>query len=73
MLTTLLAPHRLGTLQDFDVPRVLDELLAWYASHRHLTSPSDRPPLCAPFWRGRMGLDKDAQIALYSRTVAESE
>ncbi|TBU42100.1 Sucrase/ferredoxin-like-domain-containing protein [Dichomitus squalens] len=57
----------LGTVQECDVPRLLDELLAWHAAHRHVASPHDRPPLCPPFWRGRMGLDKEEQIALHAR------
>ncbi|KAI0916226.1 hypothetical protein AcV5_003222 [Taiwanofungus camphoratus] len=54
----------LGTLQEVDVPRVLDEML-----QRHAVSEPDYrtlPPLCPPFWRGRMGLDKEEQIALHS-------
>ncbi|KAI0646267.1 Sucrase/ferredoxin-like-domain-containing protein [Trametes meyenii] len=65
----------LGGIQDFDVPHVLDDILAWHASNRQATSdgsttgPSARDvaPLCAPFWRGRMGLDKDEQLALFAR------
>ncbi|KAI0746728.1 Sucrase/ferredoxin-like-domain-containing protein [Daedaleopsis nitida] len=31
------------------------------------SSANPLPPLCPPFWRGRMGLDKDEQLALVSR------
>ncbi|KAI0777578.1 Sucrase/ferredoxin-like-domain-containing protein [Trametes elegans] len=67
----------LGTVQDFDVPQVLDDVLAWHAtSQERLTragsdphSQDLPPPLCPPFWRGRMGLDKDEQLALYSKAA----
>ncbi|PIL27464.1 hypothetical protein GSI_10613 [Ganoderma sinense ZZ0214-1] len=58
----------LGSVQESDVPQVVDELLAWHASHR-LSSFADSPPLCPRFWRGRMGLDKEDQIALHSKPV----
>ncbi|PCH38967.1 hypothetical protein WOLCODRAFT_110374 [Wolfiporia cocos MD-104 SS10] len=56
----------LGTIQAIDVPNVLNEIL-----ERHETNKlsQDYPaPLCGPFWRGRMGLDKDQQLSLYSST-----
>ncbi|KAM5532131.1 hypothetical protein V8D89_014224 [Ganoderma adspersum] len=59
----------LGSVQESDVPQVVDELLAWHASHRNTTSSADRPRLCPRFWRGRMGLDKEEQIALHSTPV----
>ncbi|KAI0360727.1 hypothetical protein OH77DRAFT_1393566 [Trametes cingulata] len=70
----------LGMVQDFDVPRILDELLAWHAAHKEqlqlarATAQPDAPvealpPLCPPFWRGRMGLDKDEQLALLSKAL----
>ncbi|KAI0701737.1 Sucrase/ferredoxin-like-domain-containing protein [Earliella scabrosa] len=59
----------LGTVQEVDVPRVLDEVLAWHGVHRRRRSQPARslPPLCPPYWRGRMGLDKDEQLALASQ------
>ncbi|KAL6300348.1 Sucrase/ferredoxin-like-domain-containing protein [Sparassis latifolia] len=54
----------LGTVQAVDVPGILDEIL-----ERHGSAGSHEgqlPPLCPPFWRGRMGLDKDQQLALFS-------
>ncbi|KAI1798263.1 Sucrase/ferredoxin-like-domain-containing protein [Ganoderma leucocontextum] len=59
----------LGSVQDSDVPQIVDELVAWHASHRHTTSSISRPPLCPRFWRGRMGLDKEEQIAFHSTPV----
>ncbi|KAI0324073.1 hypothetical protein GY45DRAFT_1331926 [Cubamyces sp. BRFM 1775] len=60
-----------GMLQDFDVPHVLDEILAQHArvqgafdASRAWPSPHKLPPPCPPFWRGRMGLEKDQQLAL---------
>ncbi|KAI9063684.1 hypothetical protein FKP32DRAFT_1571761 [Trametes sanguinea] len=64
----------LGNVQEVDVPMVLDEILAWRAQYQERAAQSggqvdDMPPLCPPFWRGRMGLDKDEQIALFQRAV----
>ncbi|KAH9919493.1 Sucrase/ferredoxin-like-domain-containing protein [Epithele typhae] len=53
----------LGTVQDFDAPHILDEILARHSGSGVLAHTS-APPLCPPFWRGRMGLDKDEQLAL---------
>ncbi|KAI0717421.1 Sucrase/ferredoxin-like-domain-containing protein [Cerioporus squamosus] len=58
----------LGTVQAVDVPQILDELLAFHDAHRSAETLTDLPPLCPPFWRGRMGLDKDQQLALISRS-----
>ena len=37
----------------------------------HRAAPAETlpglPPLCPPFWRGRMGLDKAQQLALISK------
>lgn len=56
-------------MQELDVPQILDELLAFHAAHR--AAPAETllglPPLCPPFWRGRMGLDKAQQLALISK------
>lgn len=56
---------RLGTIQAFDIPYVMDEILDRTSSSRraHLTSS---PPLCPVFWRGRMGLEKHEQLALHN-------
>ena len=70
VLVLALTANRLGTVQEADVPRVLDEVLAWHGVHRRSTSQSARsllPPLCPPYWRGRMGLDKEEQLALASQ------
>ncbi|OBZ77827.1 Actin patches distal protein 1 [Grifola frondosa] len=60
----LVFPHGdwLGTVQAVDVPQILDEII-----HRHF-SPRiyPEPPLCPPFWRGRMGLTKEEQLALFT-------
>ncbi|KAH9896821.1 Sucrase/ferredoxin-like-domain-containing protein [Cubamyces lactineus] len=60
-----------GMVQDFDVPHVLDEILAQHArvqdefdASRTWPSPHKLPPPCPPFWRGRMGLEKAEQLAL---------
>ncbi|RPD65444.1 hypothetical protein L226DRAFT_567317 [Lentinus tigrinus ALCF2SS1-7] len=59
----------LGTVQEVDVPQILDELLAFHATHRSapVETLTDLPPVCPPYWRGRMGLDKDQQLALISK------
>ncbi|KAI0674257.1 Sucrase/ferredoxin-like-domain-containing protein [Trametes maxima] len=64
----------LGGIQDFDVPHILDDVLAWHASNRQATPGSTAAPparavapLCPPFWRGRMGLDKGEQLALFAK------
>ena len=76
VLVLALTANRLGTVQEVDVPRVLDEVLAWHGVHRRTTSDSESdsqsarslpPPLCPPYWRGRMGLDKEQQLALASQ------
>ncbi|EIW55757.1 uncharacterized protein TRAVEDRAFT_129292 [Trametes versicolor FP-101664 SS1] len=64
----------LGNVQDFDVPHLLDEILAAHAARQQqptqsATNAQELPPLSPVFWRGRMGLDKDEQIALLSRTT----
>ncbi|CDO74769.1 hypothetical protein BN946_scf185001.g17 [Trametes cinnabarina] len=64
----------LGTVQEFDVPIILDEILDWHARYQARVSQSGRPseempPLCPPFWRGRMGLDKEEQLALFQRAA----
>ncbi|RDX54459.1 hypothetical protein OH76DRAFT_963791 [Lentinus brumalis] len=59
----------LGTVQEVDVPRILDELLLFHDAHRSADKLTDLPPLCPPFWRGRMGLDKDQQLALIVKPV----
>ncbi|KAI0371900.1 hypothetical protein BV20DRAFT_1065228 [Pilatotrama ljubarskyi] len=70
----------LGMVQDFDVPRILDEILAWHAAQKEQlqlarsTAQPDAPveqlpPLCPHFWRGRMGLDKDEQVQLLSKAL----
>ena len=58
-------------VQDFDVPHLLDEILAQharvqedFAASRTWPSPHKLPPPCPPFWRGRMGLEKEQQLAL---------
>ncbi|KAJ7267257.1 Sucrase/ferredoxin-like-domain-containing protein [Mycena rebaudengoi] len=51
----------LGSLTAEDVPRVLDTILSSY--RRPYTTES---PLCPEFWRGRMGLPKDEQLALHA-------
>ena len=73
-LVLVLTANRLGTVQEVDVPQVVDEVLAWHGVHRRSTSDSDSqsarsllPPLCPPYWRGRMGLDKEEQLALASQ------
>lgn len=63
---------RLGTVQPYDVPGILDEILerqAELSAKQHSGSPAKpAPPLCPVFWRGRMGLDKDGQVELASRS-----
>ncbi|KAI8970548.1 Sucrase/ferredoxin-like-domain-containing protein [Trametes punicea] len=68
----------LGTVQAFDVPALLDEILAWHARHQERVAQSagsgqdakvEMPPLCPPFWRGRMGFHKEEQIALFQRAA----
>lgn len=61
---------RLGNVQAADVPQVVDEVVAWHAMQGDRDSQSGRgkqPPVCASFWRGRMGLEKDSQVALASK------
>ncbi|KAH9849410.1 Sucrase/ferredoxin-like-domain-containing protein [Lenzites betulinus] len=65
----------LGNVQEADVPRVLDAILD--AHHHRAQSELDGAPeldtepapLCPPFWRGRMGLDKEEQLALFARAA----
>lgn len=63
---------RLGTVQPYDVPGILDEILerqAELAAKQYSGSAvKPAPILCPVFWRGRMGLDKDGQIELASRS-----
>ncbi len=61
--------RRLGTVQEVDVPRILDELLLFHDAHRSAEKLTDLPPLCPSFWRGRMGLDKDQQLALIAKPI----
>lgn len=56
--------RRLGGLQAHDVPRVLDEILARRDAASDGLKTSDARPLCGRFWRGRMGLTKEEQLAL---------
>jgi len=53
----------LGNLRDHNVPEVLDAILAQHENH---TDYVHAPPLLPHFWRGRMGLSKDQQLALLS-------
>ncbi|KAH9828771.1 Sucrase/ferredoxin-like-domain-containing protein [Rhodofomes roseus] len=62
----------LGSVQPEDVPQILSEILARH-DELSATQTSGSPtapasPLCPPFWRGRMGLYKDAQIELAARS-----
>ena len=60
---------RLGMVQPFDVPRILDEILERRTAISTKQSPVNSvPPLCPLYWRGRMGLDKDGQLELASRS-----
>ncbi|KZT03600.1 uncharacterized protein LAESUDRAFT_610962, partial [Laetiporus sulphureus 93-53] len=52
----------LGTLQEFDVSTVLDEILEKHQSHT--TVSLNAPPIGGIHWRGRMGLDKEMQKAM---------
>ncbi|KZT70602.1 hypothetical protein DAEQUDRAFT_667426 [Daedalea quercina L-15889] len=62
----------LGTVQPEDVPQVLSEALVRHSElSSQVSSGSSRTPalpLCPPFWRGRMGLDKDDQLELAARS-----
>ncbi|KAK7691494.1 hypothetical protein QCA50_004893 [Cerrena zonata] len=49
----------LGYVRPENAPEVLDAVLARHASTTHLNVP-----LCPGLWRGRMGLDKEEQLAL---------
>ena len=49
----------LGHIQPSLAPEVLDAVLARHTSTSHLTAP-----VCPGLWRGRMGLDKEEQLAL---------
>jgi hypothetical protein len=53
---------RLGSLTPEDVPTVLDKIL------EHPPEPlnADQAPLYLERWRGRMGLNKDEQLELYT-------
>lgn len=77
MLHPLRAPRfdllgRLGTVQPYDVPQILDEILerqTELSTKQHSSSTKQpAPPLCPVFWRGRMGLDKDGQLELAARS-----
>ncbi|KAJ6618164.1 Sucrase/ferredoxin-like-domain-containing protein [Mycena sp. CBHHK59/15] len=52
----------LGLLTPDDVPQVLDIILS--SERRPFTGLN--PPICPQFWRGRMGLPKEEQLALHS-------
>ncbi|KAJ7779249.1 Sucrase/ferredoxin-like-domain-containing protein [Mycena metata] len=60
----LVFPHGewLGQLTPEVVPRVLDAILS--RERRPFTALD--PPTCPEFWRGRMGLPKDEQLALHA-------
>lgn len=60
---------RLGNVTEADVPRVLDEILQRQVATRvhGVDSDADARPLCIAHWRGRTGLDKEQQIALYEK------
>jgi len=54
-------PRRLGYVNPKDVPSILDKVLQdqtldW--------NSSTAPPLLLSHWRGRMGLEKEQQLAL---------
>lgn len=53
--------HRLGNLNHSNVPQVLDAILAHHDGRIDYTHA---PPLMPHFWRGRMGVSKDQQLAL---------
>ncbi|KAJ7621321.1 Sucrase/ferredoxin-like-domain-containing protein [Roridomyces roridus] len=65
----LVFPHGewLGRLTPEDVPSVLEAIL----SSDVQPLASNDPPLLPNFWRGRMGLAKDEQLALHSEVVAD--
>jgi len=50
----------LGNVNQGNISTVLDEILS-----KDPTVPqvANEPPLCPPLWRGRMGLDKEEQLA----------
>ncbi|EMD36547.1 hypothetical protein CERSUDRAFT_156239 [Gelatoporia subvermispora B] len=62
----LVHPHGdwLGLVDVGDVPGVLDEILARNDALKEYRA--SLAPLCRKFWRGRMGLSKDEQLALLS-------
>ncbi|OCH88019.1 hypothetical protein OBBRIDRAFT_735238 [Obba rivulosa] len=64
----LVYPHGdwLGIVRPGDVPVVLDEILARHDVTKEYHASLS--PLCPKFWRGRMGLAKDEQLALFSPT-----
>ena len=57
---------RLGTVHESDVPNVLDGVLRRHSELKEYHASLS--PLCPKFWRGRMGLSKDEQLALHSPT-----
>jgi len=52
---------RLGYVKPQDVPSILDKALE---DHTLDWNPSAAPPLLPSHWRGRMGLEKEQQLAL---------
>jgi hypothetical protein len=46
-----------------DVSNILDELLQFREQHMEFSAERTKP-LCIPFWRGRMGTDKEEQLKL---------
>ncbi|KAL4079942.1 Sucrase/ferredoxin-like-domain-containing protein [Scleroderma yunnanense] len=61
----LVYPHGewLGLVKHQDVPDILDTILATPARPVH---PNEKP-MCPSYWRGRMGLSKEAQLELFTR------
>ena len=57
--------YRLGNVKSENVPHILDQLLEFRLKHETF-SAEQTTPLCLPFWRGRMGTDKEEQLKLAS-------
>ena len=57
---------RFGNLRVEHVPEVLDAVLAVQSSSDGF-NPETSAPLVPRFWRGRIGLDKQEQLALLAR------
>ena len=66
-------PDRLGNVRPDNVSNILDEILDFREQYGRSFSALYTKPLCLPYWRGRMGTDKDEQLRLANIATEKSK